>query len=262
MQQRQRPAAWPLALSLAAHGVLVLLWWRQAPAPATPTATAQRAPMAWLRLAAAPVTQPAPVAGTEVAAAPTRPRPRAAAKPRPAPTTRGSVAAATTATPEPAPAAAPAVAGVAFGPPRWSLPFGGASAGAVFGTRQRPSAAPAAAPPTAAAAITPEPPRALREQVLQALEAQIAGWAAPADARPAQCRLTTAPAAPGNPEPECDSLALAQALAERLPTLRDALAALRRLGPDAARSGVNAGDSAALVIAFADGRYRLTMSTH
>lgn len=114
----------------------------------------------------------------------------------------------------------------------------------------------------AVATVTTEPPRALREQVLQALEAQIAGWAAPADAQPAQCRFTTVPAALGNPEPECDSLALAQALADRLPTLRDALVALRRLTPEAPRNIVNASDSAALVIAFADGRYRLTISAH
>lgn len=114
----------------------------------------------------------------------------------------------------------------------------------------------------AAAVVAPEPPRPPREQVLQALEAQIAGWSAPTDAQPAQCRLAAEPTAHGASEPDCDSLALAQALAERLPTLRDTLAALRRVGPDAARSGVNAGDSAALVIAFADGRYRLQLSAH
>jgi len=114
----------------------------------------------------------------------------------------------------------------------------------------------------AAAAVSPEPSRALREQVLQALEAQIAGWSAPADAQPAQCRLAAELPAHGGSEPECDSLALAQALAERLPTLRDALAALSRLRPDAARGGVNASDSAALVIAFADGRYWLQLSAH
>jgi len=260
MQHRQRPVAWPLALSLAAHIVLVLLWWRQAPVPAAPTTTAQRAPMVWLRLALAPGAQLAPVAATAVAAAPARPRQaaRAAAKPLPAPTKVDTPIA----TAEPMPAAAPAVTGVAFGPPRWSLPFGGASAGAVFGTRKLPAAAPTAAPPIAAAAVTPEPPRALREQVLQALEAQIAGWSAPVDPQPAQCRLATEPTSQGNPEPECDSVALARALAERLPTLRDTLAALRRAGPDATRGGVNASESAALVIAFADGRYRLQLSAH
>ena len=114
----------------------------------------------------------------------------------------------------------------------------------------------------AAAAVVPEPPRAPREQVLQALEAQIASWSAPADAQPAQCRLTAEPAPHGASEPECDSLALAQALADRLPALRDALAALRRLTPETVRSVPDADDRSALVIAFADGRYRLQMSMH
>ncbi len=113
----------------------------------------------------------------------------------------------------------------------------------------------------AVAAVPTEVAHALREQVLHTLEAQVAGWAAPADAQPAQCSLAAGPSEPGNPEPECDSLAMAQALAERLPTLRDALAALRRLTPELPRGAVRAGDNAALVIAFADGRYRLTIAS-
>lgn len=91
---------------------------------------------------------------------------------------------------------------------------------------------------------------------MQVLEAQVAAWSGPTDRRPAQCRLPAATSADSVAEPECDSRALAQAMADRWPALREAMATLRRLSPDQPRS-----DSDTLLIAFADGRYRLQFAT-
>lgn len=93
---------------------------------------------------------------------------------------------------------------------------------------------------------------------MRALEAQLAQWTAPTDPQPAQCRFVAVATDTGSADgPVCDSLALADAIAGRLDSLRESLAALQRLAPETNRGA----QGAAFVIAFADGRYRLQVAS-
>jgi hypothetical protein len=256
----RRPVAWPLALSLAAHGALALWCWRETPPAPRASAAPTRPAMVWLRLTPAQASAAPPVAAARIpsiAAVKKRPAPKQQPAPAATPAPVAMVDVPTSAEPASPPAAPPApVAGVAFGPPRWSLPFG-AGGGSAFGGARR--AANTAASPIPAAPIQAaiDPARPVREQVMQALEAQLAQWSAPSDPAPAQCRVFAVPVPGATDEPECDSRALADALAGRLAALRDALATLRPLGSETTRGT----QGAAFVIAFADGRYRLQMAS-
>ncbi|HEV8688730.1 MAG TPA: hypothetical protein VGQ91_00420 [Ideonella sp.] len=246
-----RRFAWPLGVSLAAHALLGA-WFLVK--PAKPASQRPVAVTFSLRSVAAPA---AANPATIVAAAaprpitpPRKPVPKPVPMPAPkvpkpppaAPAESDEPLAAATGTSAPTPTSAPApVAGVAFAPPRLGLPFGAAARST---WTPRPAAAIAMPPPTAAGPMAQASPSLLRQQSLDGLAHQVAEWTAPDHLDSARCRVS----ANADVDNQCDPAALADALAQRLKSLREAWAAYRRLAPEA---------PAGLVIAYADGRFSL-----
>jgi hypothetical protein len=249
--------AGPLALSVAAHLMLVGVAWRHVPAPVTAprAAAAAPAPTLGLRLVRA---EPAVVAASPAqmvlneAARPQAPRRVAAAVahatpsahpphtgPPPPPVDDAGNP------PLPPPAA---VAGVAFAPTRVGLPLAGGTSGSFLGGRRAATAA------TPTSTITPPSnwpgDESLRRQVLLAMEQQAQTWPTPADAEPARCELLDELGPEDGPPLRCDNASLAQALAAPLAALRHTLQAYQRLSPGTER----------LVVAYSGGLYRLHLT--
>lgn len=217
-------------IAIAHAGAIGWAWQRE---PAKPAAAPQQRMAVRLVAARAPqmataAQAPSPTRSSKPAAAPKLPVKR---KTEPAEKKKPPVAVAQT-------PATPPITGVAFAPPRIAI-------GAMSRARWMPPS------PPVAAAMPPVPPLrwapghaardAGRQQIVDALQRQLAGAALPAEAIAGVCVLPD----PAGALLACDSDAVHTALAPHEPRLAALLAAYRRI------------DATGLAIEVRDGRYRV-----
>jgi len=220
------------AFTLLAHAAGIMLAWQDAPTSRTPpqsrmtvrlvAAQPHRAPLAVSPPAPAPVVTKRRVA-------------RAAAAPQPVVVAEAS--------PPPVPVPAEAISGVTFGPPRIGFP--GARRTSWMKPPEQAVAAPPPYPDVARLAQAHAAREAGRMQIADALHRQASAWQTPSDAGDGACALPAEPDA----HLACDNDALMKTLAPQEAVLSALLKTYRRLDPGAS----------ALSIAYAEGRYRLTI---
>ena len=241
--------AWGVALSIAAHAAIAAITWRgpapnavppparlqvrllERAAPLAPAGAARAQPA--VKIAVAAPRRKAAVSSPVVAFAPVL-----------APVLAPALAAASS-DPETEPAApAQAISGAVFGLPR--IGFGGPPS-----TTWMRASTPAAPPPQFAQpdpmAQAHEARQAGRAHLMAALEQQLGALPTPLGSRDGWCAL----GAQEQPQLECDSNALRDAITARADALSGLLHALRGIDSDA-RS---------LSIGFSQGRYQVSLAT-